>query len=385
MPDQAATVQAPTDTASAATAKPSNVTIRNRPSRDPGTRSAVLAGLDKLADAPSDAATDTEAPKPESKPEEPKQEPKDGAEDAKPDEGQAEEKHEAEEPKEGKAEEPSKDAEAKDPETAKRLSVIQKAEKRSREQLTKEREDAKAEILKMRRQLEEEWQPRLKQAENFEQLKKRARIDPAGVLASLGLTDDDMEPAARQVYSRSKAAAADPKNRDAADRAMREREQGDSLAAMQKRIDELENGIRSRDQKAIAQREAERYIDSVSKAIGDNAPLVRAVMAKNPDKARYEFGRIALSLAERDGGEVPDPEDVIAEYERSRRTELEELGIDPATVIKAKKPEEPKKPPAKTLGSDATRSMTQTKANAAATYKEKKRELLRAMERDSLD
>lgn len=352
-----------------ATTPPPAAPKASRPSRDPSVRSTLLSGLDKLgaeSNIDDGAAADPDAGKPAAEPEA-KPEPEKEAE-AEPDDEEPEPEPEpAAEPEQKAAPDPKAD-----PEAAKRLALIQKQEKRAREALAKERAELEAERAKIAAE---------KSAlERFEAIKKRAKHDPAAALAALGLGDDDYELAARQIYARSKAAAADPKTREAADRALREREHGESLEQLRAQLDEVRNELKTRDERAVQQREAERYIASVSKAIGDDAPLVASVYAKNPEKARYEFGRVTMALYEQTG-EMPEPAEVIAAYERQRRAELEELGIDPATVGKPKAA--PAAKPSRTLGD--TRSVTPTAANTPRTYKDKKRDLLRAMEADKIE
>lgn len=217
-----------------------------------------------------------------------------------------------------------------DPDLAKRLDVVQKAQKRAKEELARER----AELERERERWKAEWNPRIQQAEQFLQLAGRAKYDPVGVLLALGLTEDDLEPAARQVYAHSKAAAADPRYKESATRVMRERQVADELAQTRKELTEMRQQLQAREQAQAAEREAQRYMESVVKVAGEETPLVRTMLAKNAERTRERLAQTAMRLIE-ESGETPDPEDVVKALEQARRAELEELGIDLDTAIKA--------------------------------------------------
>lgn len=227
------------------------------------------------------------------------------------------------------SEEPTKDEQEQrndgeqDPEVAKRLEAIQRQEKRSREAIAKDREQLERE----RSELTE----RTKELQQFEQLKRRARFDPAGVLAALGLGDGDWEVAARQLYARSPAAAGDSRFRESSERELRQREHGDELAQTRREVQELRQEMQQRDQREVQQRMVDEYLGQATQAIGDDTPLVRSLLTKNPDRARSQMRAVAEHLLAATG-EIPTPAEVVQQLEKFRHAELLELGVDPSSL-----------------------------------------------------
>ena len=272
----------------------------------------------------------------------------------------------------------SVEADKVDPEVAKRLDQIQKASKREREIVAKER----AELEELRKSIE----PALESSKRFQELSKRAKYDPAGVLLSLGLTSDDLELAARHVYSQSKAAEADPKHKEQSAKLLREREYEDKLKATESRLQELESKLSQERESERINREAERYLESVTKAINQDTPLVNTLMSKSPEKARQRLSEVAQYLIEQTG-EVPDPEEVAQTLEKLRMSELEELGIDPSTVLKtAPKTQNPAaaetKAAKQTLSNDLTNTVSPR--SAPKDPREERIALIRALESGQL-
>jgi len=148
--------------------------------------------------------------------------------------------------------------------TAKRLASIERAERRSKEAIAAERQELERERDRLRPQIEE--------AKQFTDLKSRARYDVAGVLASLGLTEEHFEAAARELYALSPAAQNNPKAREVAAKSQKEREQADRIAQLEKRLEETERKTLEREEMAMATKQVAAYIDAVVKSIGDEAP-----------------------------------------------------------------------------------------------------------------
>lgn len=273
--------------------------------------------------------------------------------------------------------EPEPAAAKADPDLQKRLDVVQKAEKRAREAVAAER----ATFAKEREAFEverKEWKERL---DRFDSLAKRAKYDLASVALELGLTEDDFEPQARDLYAKSKKGAADPKNRAAAAQSAREREQADRIAQLEAKFEARDKADAEREQQASVQRGVSAFVEGAVKAVGDDAPLVKALLAKNPAKARQTIGQAALYLLDQTG-ETPEFGDVIAEIEKFRRAELEELGIDPSVVAT---------PKTKTLPADETKTAPTLSSDLGTPTKpprtkrqskeERRREILAGLER----
>lgn len=258
-----------------------------------------------------------------------------------------------------------------DPVTQKRLDQIQKQEKRQRELIAKERAEFEAERAK--------WQAELDAAREFADLRGRAKYDPAGILAKLGVTEDDFEPIARDLYARSKAGREKPENREAALRMQQQREYADKVAALEQKLQQFE----AKQQEAAQRQEWERaystWYGGVTKAASSvEAPLLQAQLAKNPARAEQAIQAVAAQLHQQTG-EWPDADDVITAYEAQRRAELEELGI-PLDTIKRKPAANGNAPtaPAKTMPANAG-STTQPKPTSNG--RPSRDDMLRELER----
>lgn len=216
-----------------------------------------------------------------------------------------------------------------DADTAKRIAAVQKQEKRARDALAVE----KAALEKERA----EWASVLEEARGFADLKSRAKYDPAAALAALGLGEDDFEPAAKDLYARSKAAQANPAAREAAAKMQRERQYADKVSALEAKLASLESSLTEKQRQADYDQAWNNYYGDVSKTVktSDDAPLLRAHMDKNPQRAQQMVQQAANYLFQQTG-EWPEASDVVATYEQNRRRELEELGIPVDEVLKRK-------------------------------------------------
>lgn len=228
-----------------------------------------------------------------------------------------------------------------DPDLSKRLRAVQKQEKRGREQLQRERQtferEKQQQVAAAERKLQEEWGPKIAKAQKFEALAERVKYDAVGVLLELGMTEDDLESHAKHAFAMSKAGAAKPENRDAAQHMLRQRKLTDENATLKKRLDDLEKNLETKDQTEAANREATVYANSLLKAVSDKLPLAKNIATKNPAKARSEMAGIAMRLWKRDG-ERPTPAKVASVYERMRRRDLADAGVDVDAMLKTVKP-----------------------------------------------
>ena len=264
---------------------------------------------------------------------------------------------------------PEPEPEPVDPATTKRLAQVQAAEAKKMAAVQAERKKFEAERVAFDAERKE-----LAEAKARLSVLEAKRHDPAALLLALGYGEDDLEAAARQVYGMSKAAAADPKNRDAAARMARERAQATELEKATARLEALEQRIEQQNQAQAAQRALEQYSAKLTAAASPDAtPLTARQMAANPDRARVALAQLALEMAQEDG-DVPDAVDVVARYEKMRAAELAELGIDIGAMT-AKAPEPaakkaaPRSMPANGAGTPPppqTRAMTHEQRKAAA-------------------
>jgi hypothetical protein len=296
----------------------------------------VLKGMDDLTDPP--------APGDEAKPAEPAPEPEPEAAAPEPEaEPAADDPPAAPEP----AAEP--EPEADDPKLAKSLAAIQRQEARAKEAIRAE--FSKLEAAKA------EWAEQSKELESYKAAVSRAKSDPAGALRALGLGDGDMEHAARQLYYNSPEGQKDPKHKAAAAEQMRNRGTMTEVESLRAEMRSLREEMAADKAKATEAAQLDAYMTKATKAVGDDAPIVRAMLTKNPDDTRAKLHATADRLYA-ETGEIPEPTETVAALEAERRQHLEDLGIDPALVGKTSetKPKTPvaeeKRPASKTLASN---------------------------------
>jgi len=217
----------------------------------------------------------------------------------------------------------------------------------------------------------------------FNRLRARAKVDPVAALEALGV--DDLEHAAKSAYAKHKG---DPANKAEVARTMREKEAAEKLAAIEKRLEARDAADRERAEAEQATRAAAEYMTGVAKAAaaGEVSPLAKHFLATHPEKTDRRLRQIAVELLT-ETGDTPDAADVLARYEKTRREELEELGIDPTTILTAKTAKKPdqladKKPPAKTLNNDLS---TQRVPKSKSSDRDVRAATLRAIESGQLD
>lgn len=206
-----------------------------------------------------------------------------------------------------------------DPDTARRLSQVQKQEKRARESLAAERRTFEEERDRWR----EENREQSAAVARFEKLKGRARLSLAEVAKELGISEDDFEYHAEQLYRRSPKGMKDPRHKALAEQSMREREQADRIAKLEEEIKADREARTSAETTAAQRRAADEYLGQVTKAAGAETPLVKAMLAKNPERARARLVSVALELAATLDGETPAP----AEVAKALEADLREWGL----------------------------------------------------------
>lgn len=220
------------------------------------------------------------------------------------------------------------------------MAAVRKQEQHLRKQLAQERAQMQAEFQAQQR----EWQVKLEAAAAREAKLASARQDPIAALQALGFTEADFDPVGRLIYAASPSGKKDPAAAAAAAqelaRSGQNREVLSTIDSLKKEIAEL----RQTHQQTIAQQQAQanldRYMASVTKAVGDSTPLARSAMAKNPERTRRTLEQIADELFMSSGPsdelrDVPTPAEVLQAYEARRAAELEELGIDPRLIGRA--------------------------------------------------
>lgn len=323
---------------------------------------AAAAGtsVEPAAETPASAAAAAEKPTPAALPAEP---------------AKASDKPAAEKPADKPADEPVDDK------TAKGIAAIDRRAAKFRE----EQAAAKAEIELERAELARMRAEVSGKASSFEELQKLAKRDPIAALAKLGIdSEDDWENVGRGAYPRTKAGKADPRAQPAVAQTARERELADKLAEVDQKLAKIDETMRQRDAQSQSQKFVSDYLDSAVKAIpADKPTLIAKLLAKSPEKARQALLQTGVRM-ERDamaaeGATKYDPSftpshaEVIAEYEKGRRAELEEQGVDVDALLAPPKPAAPApaQKPAATL--DPTSPTGTRPTNGSPTRAEKLR------------
>lgn len=219
-----------------------------------------------------------------------------------------------------------------DDKTARGLAQIDRATKRFRE----EQKQAKAEFERREAELARREAAIAERSSSDDSLRELARRDPAALLERLGVaSEDDWDAVGRQAYLRTKAGKADPKAKPSVDALQSQRAQSSEVAELRQQVSELTNYLKQQQQQQQAQAFVSSWQDSAVKAIpADKPTLIAKLHAKSPDKARAALLEIGQRLERENDNETPTHADVIAEYERVRRAELEEAGVDVDALLR---------------------------------------------------
>lgn len=180
------------------------------------------------------------------------------------------------------------------------------------------------------------WQQRLGKAAELEQRVERAGKDPIALVQlaeSAGYTAADFEALGQLFYAHSPEGQKDPRRKDVARAALRQREQTDSVAELKKELTDLRQELKQRDAHVSAQAYLAQYAEGVAKAVTDASPLAKAALGKNPQLAHRQFLATAARLYHESGPsndlrEEPTAAAVLVAYEADRAAELELYGID---------------------------------------------------------
>lgn len=266
-----------------------------------------------------------------------------------------------------------------DAETSKRLATVQKQEERARAALAKERSEARAELDTARKAHEAEWAPKMAAYEQFEAAKRNARRDPAALLTAAGLTADDLEAAAAQIYALSPKGGTNAANKAHAEKLLRERENETRYEKLERELAEVKQAAVAREQAAAQAAETERYVGAIESSAKASGPAIFHLMNTDADMAGSLMSRAYEDIMKATG-ETPDPKDVVAEAEKAARVKLVKLGVNLDSIIKGKAaPAEPEtKRTTKTLSTSGSATQPKTVATTK-TAKEEREEVLREM------
>ncbi len=192
-------------------------------------------------------------------------------------------------------EEEDAETDKEDPAVTKAHAKIRKLETRMREGLAREKAAQTAEI----NGIVEKMRPKIEAAEKFDRIPKH---DVVAILKAKGYTEEDLEDVSRMIFGHSKAAAADPRHKEASARIQRERELRDELADTKARQSALEERIAKSDESVAQQRALDDYMGRVSKsAKAESTPILKEMLSIAPKKTARALESIATRVSARHG------------------------------------------------------------------------------------
>jgi hypothetical protein len=268
---------------------------------------------------------------------------------------------------------------AKEPDLAKRLDKVRRAERRSKETIARERST----FEKERDEFIAQWKPRVEAAAKFEKLAGRVRYNLVEVLAELGVNvEDDGEELARELYAHSKKGGADPNNKAAVARSRRERELMDEVRELKKRVEDREQTEKQTAAQRQQEEQTKAYISRVAKAASDAQPLVKKLLTTDTARAHSIIASAAVALLD-ELGEEPSRTRVLARAEKMWRRELKKIGVDPDAIAKA--PAQVAGSAKKTAPVAKGNDVKKTGTTPAKTIRDHRAETLRKLESGELD
>jgi hypothetical protein len=248
---------------------------------------------------------------------------------------------EADEPAKVEAK-PAEEVEAKpDPQTAKALAAIDKQAKKFRDEQVAAKRAFDQEIAEQRTELARMKQEMTSRYGSMEELQKLAEKSPIDLLRKLrpNMTEDDWEIVGRGAFPFTKTGKADPRAAEVAARVQKETTRDSELSELRKMVSDLTEQIATQGKKVEAQTFVENWQSEAIKAIpADKPTLIARVHAKSPAKARTALLAIGAELERANDGEAPSYGEVIAEFERRERAELEDRGVDVDALLAPSKP-----------------------------------------------
>jgi hypothetical protein len=159
---------------------------------------------------------------------------------------------------------------------------------------------------------------------------KQLEVDPYETLLKAGLLSEDAaEYASKQLYYRSRAAQADPRNRAEADRLQREYRLQRETAETRQEVDKLRRQQEHERQQAQLYQARENYsakLESTVSTYKSKTPLLAAALAKNPQRTLKEIYEVAAELSAAKQ-QFADPALVVLAWTKARKQLLADHGI----------------------------------------------------------
>lgn len=189
---------------------------------------------------------------------------------------------------------------------------------------------------------------------SHKELAELAARDPVALLERFGVKADDedrWEHIGRSAYVRTKAGKADPRAAPAVQQTAKERELATQLADLKAQQSEIADYLRTQTQQQQSAKFVGEYLDSAVKAIPAAPSLIGKLYAKSPEKARQALlatgkamereAMVAEGAKKYDPSHTPSHDELIARYEKNRRAELEEHGVDVDALLAPAAPAKP--------------------------------------------
>jgi DNA repair exonuclease SbcCD ATPase subunit len=286
------------------------------------------------------------------------------AEDAAP----ATEKTEAKEAKAPEGDDATEDAEAEEVEAkaddaeetageddqeaaklSKQLAAINRAKRRAEAQVAKERAQLVAERQQVEK-LREQFGDIAPKVAEFERMRARAAVDPAAALLALGISEDQLEDVARQIYMSSKTAPENLREEGAKQRRLREQES--ATEKLQRELAEMRTQIESERAAIQQERLVTKFYDGVGQA-AEQHPLVAKMLNAEPEEAKAELSKIASALHK--AREQITPQRCVELLDARLKARLKALGIDVSDTTKTQT-KTGRETKARSLGNDLSTS-----------------------------
>jgi hypothetical protein len=225
-----------------------------------------------------------------------------------------------------------------------------RAEQHARQRLAEERAQLQADFERQRAA----WAPQIAELDRLKAILSSARQDPAALFEAAGFGPADYEPLAQIAYAMSPEVQKDPRaaqgRKIAGMQSLAARAQAAEQEKIRTELQQLRDEQARRDAAAAAEQNVQRYMQTVTRAVGDTSPHARYAMTRAPEATQQRLLALADRLYTESGPsndlrDVPKPEQVLKAYEQERVAhirdviaELEALGIDPATFGKPRAP-----------------------------------------------
>ena len=268
-------------------------------------------------------------------------------EETPPEEPEKKEEGEPEEKKEEDEEEPEKKEDEPDKETEEEEPTDPEKEKGKYSKAFRElqkRESSiqamKTEVLQREQTVYKAYQEVERRENELTDFLKQLRIDPYDTLIRAGLLNEEAaEYASKQLYYRSKAAQADPKNKAEADRLQREYRLQLEAQETRREVDNMKRQQEHEKQQAQMLQARDAYsarLEYTIEQYKSKTPLLAKALEKQPQRTLKELYEVAAELSAAKQ-QFADPALVVLAWAKARKQLLADYGVAEAPVATIEK------------------------------------------------